>query len=279
MLLKISGKDSKTFLKTLSEHICQSIDNVKYLDLSEVSFVTPVICVIYSIFKFFGKKIRLPFSEEVSHYLTYMSHHALPSSGDSRYIPVIRLEFNKDGERKGGIIAGRFAEIFENFISEEASLFLRYSIAELVDNIFYHAESNHGAWLHVQKYPAAGVIELCLVDLGRGISESMKDNPEYEKLNPFSRFIYALKPGITRNPSRHTGEGLSCVVEWVRNNPLAECIIISRNHVYVKIVNSPPKSSEWIESRWPGTLIWLKIPEDPSVSLQEIWEILNMNPE
>lgn len=193
-------------------------------------------------------------------------------NGDTRYIPVIHLNEDKLNEELHYQIAKKFINVFHGFLSKESEEFLSYSLTELMDNVFHHAKSAHGLWLHLQKYPYFNSIELCICDLGIGISESMKENSAFSSYSDFDRFLLALETGNTSKPDFHSGEGLSSSLNWISYNPDAAGVLFSKKHWWVKPKNKKPIANEHTQIIWPGTFIWLSIPRSPKYSLQKIWE-------
>lgn len=103
MILKFSGNSSFEFLRYLCNTRFSSLDNFKILDLSEVKFVTPIICVLYKIFLHFNKNVKLPSYGEAKNYLS-----GIFFDGDTRYIPVIHLNKDKLNEELHYQIARKF---------------------------------------------------------------------------------------------------------------------------------------------------------------------------
>lgn len=268
--LHLSGGSSRNFIYSLL-----STPFPQVLNLRQISFSTPVICVLFAVFRTLDKQIVYPENHEARNYLDYMQR-ACSYMGGSRYIPVVNItsvdrviEINQ-----------RFREIFRNWLPEEAAAsFASYGLSELMDNVFHHAQSKFGVWIQAQKYPYSDCIEMCIADLGRGIATSMADNPEYYSLSPERRFVLSLQVGGTRAPGDHNGEGLACVVHWIKENPGAEGILISCEYIWLKTPEYREGFYTTKHVSWPGTFIWLKIPKKPKYSLVDIWEMLDLQPE
>ena len=150
-----------------------------------------------------------------------------------------------------------------------------------MDNVFDHAESKNGLIIHAQKYKQhlayRDRIEICIADMGKGIAASMAENPDYLKLSDFDKFMLALQVEYTSKPDKHTGERLSSILEWVKSNKGAECVIISKNHVWQK-TNKGIGQNTLKNIKWDGTFIWLSTPRNPEISINEIWEKLGLIP-
>ena len=71
----------------------------------------------------------------------------------------------------------------------------------------------HGV-ICAQYYPNRHCVELAVVDSGRGISESLRGNPELEFSTTQEAIELAIQPRITGRPEKNTGEGLYFTLEF-----------------------------------------------------------------
>ena len=271
-VLKLSGSQSLNFLSNL----IKTGFSCSTLDLSEVSFVTPVICILYEVAKYTKKRIILPNKIDSVDYLSYMrSSSQTPSySYTRRYIKT----FNVRQPEEIIPLVKKFQNLFQDWLAFESNFFIQYAFSELMENVFHHAQSQPGLWIQAQKYPTLGAVEMAIADLGIGIAESMKNNPIYQDIDANTRFVIALNVGTTSKPEEHSGEGLACVLKWIKENREAEAVLISLNNVWYKIdknigIYHAPHNI------WQGTFLWLKIPKEPDYSLLEIWEKLELKPD
>jgi len=194
-------------------------------------------------------------------------------------LPVVHLKEEELKEEVHYKISERLIMIFQNFLSDEVKSSLSYSINELMDNVLFHAQSKHGLWLQLQKYQTLNLIELCIYDLGVGISESMKENPDFSSFDSYHRFLLALEIRNTSKPHSNSGEGLSSILEWISLNAEAEGVIFSKRESWIKLKNRNPVTAESEKVLWPGTLIWLAIPGDIEYNLLYTWKKLNLSPD
>ena len=87
------------------------------------------------------------------------------------------MSSERDGDR---LVANIIEIIGHNIPIGEIRDALYYSLSEVVNNVFHHAElPTHGV-ICAQYYPNRHCVELAVVDSGRGISESLRGNPELE---------------------------------------------------------------------------------------------------
>ncbi|MDL1969481.1 MAG: hypothetical protein LWW94_00635 [Candidatus Desulfofervidaceae bacterium] len=273
--LTLHGGNSLEFLRCLLESEIEWESSCpKILDLSQVFFVTPIVCVWVKYFTIKNWKTLKPYSYEASQYLEWMNIYANQNYGDQRYIPTFHLVDASETNE----VRKRLLDIFKNWMNKETREFLSYSISELMENVFFHAKSEEGLVIHVQKYGAFdNRIEACIVDFGQGIANSMAENPEFRERPEEQRFIAGLTPRCTSKPGRHTGEGLSSVLEWIKQNDDAQGVIISQNCVWGKLKRKDEKWLKYNLPKWPGTLIWMSFPRDSRLSLNSVWEKLGFS--
>jgi hypothetical protein len=197
------------------------------------------------------------------------------SPDSTRYIPTWHGIQPKDAST----IQNYLRNILSDQLQEEAlSDLVDYALSELMDNVFDHSQSEIGFFIQAQKYPSKERVEIFLLDRGRGIATSLKDNPVYSSFDDKKRFELALSPRITAKPEKHSGEGLSSVITWVEKNSsnYAQGVIFSNSDVWF-CVNGKTGLDHTNYTIWPGTLIWLSIPYNPPINLNKIWSDLKFD--
>jgi len=259
-IIRLDGSNSVQLLKTLrGQAFPNSYPHV--LDLSLVSFVTPVVSVITQILKINDWELILPYAEEPKQYLNWMLSGTYQKP--ERYITPKIISKATDIPPT----TQEYFKIFQNWLSEEAADDLKYSFGELMDNVFDHANTDIGVCVAAQKYPQLDKVEGAIVDLGVGIAYSFENVNESNGLIFFKK---ALKMKGTSKPDKHSGEGLSSVLEWLKKNH-CDAMILSQNHVW-EFLKSKETISELNHVAWPGTLIWFAIPPNLEYNLRIIWE-------
>ena len=248
------------------------------LDLTEVSFATPIVCVIRKIYHLKKWSIIEPSNIDVNSYLSWMD---CGWQATSQYVPTYQFQIPSIAHKN---ILRDIRILLEDSVKEDVLKDLSYTLAELVDNVFDHAKSNLGVLVQAQKYPSMRKVEICIADTGRGIDQSMKDNPAYQYLTAEERFEAALKLYHTCKPDQHSGEGLSSVIAWIVENAKsgAEGIIFSNKHVWFCVQTSNQARIGVDHTKyciWPGTLIWLSIPFLRHVSFVDVWRKLGLGEE
>lgn len=267
MILKLRGNESLQFLQTFKvNHI--EWNSIYCLDLSNINFATPVICVITQIFRFKNIQIQWPQNPAVRSYIKWLLNGTFYNS--QRYIATLVL----DNKTFVPTVAKDFYHLFQRWIQEKAADDLKYALSELMDNVFDHAKSEIGVCISAQKY--ADRIELCVADLGIGIANSFQNHINWPHVPLIEWFKFGLRMKGTSKPGEHSGEGLSSVLNWLKNNSGCYSVLFSQNHIWelsngVELINELPYLA------WPGTLVWFSIPFRLNVSLNMIWEQFNLN--
>lgn len=256
------GNHSRLFVQSLvKQHI--NWDQCITLDLSKISFITPIICVFAKIAKLRGWEIIQPDQKDPALYLRWMTgeSHQRPD----RYMSAQII----NGPNLVHQMTQKFLPIFRNWVKGEAASDLQYAFSELIDNVFDHAEAPCGPCICAQKYP--GNIEATIADLGIGIANSFKGHEVWTSKTPRERFIYALEMQKTSKPEVHSGEGLSSVLIWLKDNRDCEAFILSHEHMWW-LFNNKDGTYAYPNIVWPGTLIWFFVPLQPQKNLCSIWQ-------
>lgn len=132
-----------------------------------------------------GRFLR-PTNRDVDHWLSRMDFyeivgakvsypfHRWPDGGRLQEVTQLTDEPQVD------VVTQRIAEILSGKTELDRGVVknLQTLTAELIENVFHHAQSNVGAFVCAQCYPQRRMVEVGIADCGRGISASLKGNPE-----------------------------------------------------------------------------------------------------
>jgi hypothetical protein len=88
------------------------------------------------------------------------------------------------------------------------------AIAAATENVIDHAQSPVGAFVAAQRYANRG-LELAVVDLGRGIPATLRENRVYGGLTDLRAVERALEDGVSSVPDEGRGAGLAELVHGV----------------------------------------------------------------
>jgi anti-sigma regulatory factor (Ser/Thr protein kinase) len=140
-------------------------------------------------------------------------------------------------------------------LSTESKQALLSCIAELAENVHFHAEAPTGGFAAVQSRPKRDLLEVGLVDLGRGIRASLITNPEHAAIETDADAIrQAFELGITATPDRNTGQGLFAAARLLEHNG-GQVLVRSGDGV----VYDGSKAQATTGESLPGTLVALRI--------------------
>lgn len=117
-----------------------------------------------------------------------------------RFIPIKNINYKMNYELQEEIMT-----ILNNKckLSKEMYYTMDWAFNELLDNIIEHAESDTGGYFAAQVYSNTKRIEMCIVDNGIGIPNSLKKNPKYQEYEEYDCMVCSLNKGATKG----TGQG------------------------------------------------------------------------
>ncbi len=88
------------------------------------------------------------------------------------------------------------------------------AVAAAMENAIEHADSPIGALVSAQRYHGTG-LELAVVDLGRGIPATLRQNPSHRGLSDLDAVQHALEDGVSSVQEQGRGAGLAALVHDV----------------------------------------------------------------
>lgn len=249
-----------------------SWENVEFAPISLVAAVTQAAigsgCV--------GANVLVrPACEKVDSYISRMNHYAMLGVDrretftrrmpNGRFMPLRTIgiddDVNVSMKELGGVINRSFGAD-QSFIDA-----MRLAFGEILDNVIQHSESHCGGLACAQYYPRMKYVELCVVDSGQGISQSMAENDDYASILRDELVAKAFEPktgqwyGRTLMGSQHVSGGMG----------LALTAALAK-HVNGHIWAVSRDGSAHIDSlgihvtkglSYPGTVIVVRLPVDP----------------
>lgn len=134
-------------------------------------------------------------------------------------IPITRLSyaelFRKAGFRdpvRAEEVSASSAELATTLSgSDEQSplwLALEYCFREMIRNAFEHGRTD-SVWFTGATRPQKDDVQIAIVDAGRGIRQSLSDNPDQRYFSDAEAIRAALRPGVSRNAKRSRSEGIT----------------------------------------------------------------------
>lgn len=261
-------------------------------NLSKLRFVTPsglcyFIACIQTLSINLGKdklEIIMPTNNSTNNYLTRMKFLETLNLHDTNIINTNDCSQNLLELQKISMnncdwkIAENLKTIIESQLPVDNQGILEavtYSLSEMIDNTIRHSQSPIGGFICAQTYPTLNKLEVCIIDCGIGIVESLKDENSIHKdiISDFSRdceFIgYALKKGVTSKTSNHSGEGLFFTSQFINENN-GRMKVISGNGMLL-IDNEQVVQLFDIDHYWKGTIVMLEFNLDAPVNVKDIF--------
>lgn len=143
---------------------------------------------------------------------------------------------------------------------------LNYCLWEAIDNIHEHAESQIGGYAVAQYYPSKKEIEIVIVDTGRGIFNSLRENPQYASFTEKEAIECCVKQGYTRGNAGR-GNGLFHTTRFIQDNQGMFCLYSGNYALYIS-----SKGQKTLElPYWQGTMIHMRLRADVAVNLANIF--------
>ncbi len=132
----------------------------------------------------------------------YQDYGKMPgeAKGSDTYIPIKYINIDSmrnDRYKELESISKEIAQILSRG-NKNLELCLSYSTFELLRNILEHSESK-SFWYSGQYWPSKKIVEVCILDEGIGITNSIKKNKKIIIDNDLDAIRLSLEPGISTN--------------------------------------------------------------------------------
>ena len=194
-------------------------------------------------------------------YLSYMLRKSGSPVGGSSYLAPVKLP--PSASECEVVLEGLYSLQTKSKFVQNNQMAFKYTIAELVDNIYEHSEF-HYAYVMAQKYPQGRYIELCFFDDGISIPGSFEKIGRHYDSGAHTGAIMDAIRGASTKPEVGRGYGLSTNVEMFRDIG-GEVLIVSGNGaIYLDKGSIVPYMLN-MTSRMDGTLISLRVQDRPRI--------------
>ncbi len=209
---------------------------------------------------------------------TGSTHRAFPDSVRN-YAEIIRYPHGVDNvselqqkrnytpigvlNRSGGVGREKLESAFSQLIFDtiqavpNSSSAIHYPISELVTNIFDHSQSDEG-WIFAQWYPAKGFLDLCIVDRGRGLAATYK-----EELGMSLRDEDALRRalrGVSTKKMKERGFGLRTSKDVVCK-ALGGSFVFVSGSVAIVSEGQTDQIARLPDFSWQGVVVAYRVPK------------------
>jgi len=173
------------------------------------------------------------------------------------YVPISVLERDKGTEREN--LESMFSSLIYQLLGSipGAQNAIYYPIAELVTNIFEHSRDEVG-FIFGQYYPKKEYLDICIVDMGRGLAQAYKD--EMNLTVSDGQAIEEVLKGQSTKTLQERGYGIRTSKKVVCEGLNGEFVILSGTTALIS-----SQSSEKLVSLpnfyWQGVVVSCRIPK------------------
>ena len=231
-------------------------------DLSKVGWVFPLLILpIASHIRDTGSEYILPENHDVHAYLETIGFPEGVNSisqinKEKTYIPICVLERNNPQKND---LESTFAEMVYKVLEPNTQVkdAIYYPITELVDNIFEHSKAEEG-YVFAQYYPTKKFVDLCIVDRGRGITASYKEEKNLEFSD--GEAIKAALDGLSTKPEQARGYGIRTTRKIICDGLGGEFVIISGKAAFYSLQNKE-NIYKLCNFYWKGVIAAYRIPQ------------------
>lgn len=185
-------------------------NEVVEFDFSQLTWLYPMLVLPIAAYESTTSSTHKVFPDSVRNYAEIIQYpDGVDSVGELQrnrsYIPIGVLK------RSGGVGREKLESAFSQLVIDtiqaipESLSAIHYPISELVTNIFDHSHSEQG-WIFAQWYPTKGFLDLCIVDRGRGLAATYKEEMGVS-LRDEDALRQALR-GVSTKKTKERGFGL-----------------------------------------------------------------------
>lgn len=235
-----------------------------HFDLSKLEWVTPLVLLpIVAHLRETRSEYTPPSSTDVRDYLKNVhfpegTHSLNALQRSKKYIPVSLIERGQQPQDRNEILycfLNLFYKTIGSIKGTKSALF--YSPTELVGNIFEHSHKNYG-FVFGQIYSKKGYLDLCILDRGRGLAKSFKDEKGLDVTHldaiRYAMSGYSTKPGVDRGFGVRTSRNMVCEALH------GEFTMITGNACLLSKFGEKDKLFILPELNWQGVVLSYRIP-------------------
>ena len=257
------------------------LTNVTFMDTAGMTLLTAYLNYMRNASIKAGKEIRFfttrPNSDDVHRYLLRMNFYenigidldrdfkARDGSGNFKEVLIIQ------NERESNSVSEELIKILENQtkIDDVFLRILRYSVTEIAENIFHHANSPIGGVVCAQTYPDAQKVQISIIDTGMGIPHNIRTISGYEKFDDKTALEKAVQLRVTSTPERNSGQGLFFSSQITVLNGGAFTIHSLNGSICMNQKSGPVLKASPL---WHGTAVIFELPMNLNFSLKQLMD-------
>jgi len=239
------------------EKLFNNLIDSEIIEISNLQWIEPIGIALLKIYND-STRSKINFQNSKNEAISYVKT-ILSEGSSTSYMPFQKFTQNTDKITSDivKLIIGNISNLNDDE-KNDLSNYLKYMIAEMMDNVICHAQSELGGFVTAQYYPKKNnKIQIVIIDNGIGLLRSLQDNyPEIT--NEEEAITKALeegtsgyKPTNSLYPSRtHAGRGLY-ILSQIIDITDGKLLIVSSDTIYRSNQNTFQK----IETSFQGTLI------------------------
>lgn len=231
-------------------------------NFSQLTWLYPMLVLPIAAYETTTGSTHQQFPDAVTNYVNVIQYPTGVDSVDElqhhrSYIPVGVLK------RSGGVGREKLESAFSQLIIDtiqavpHSSSAIHYPISELVTNIFDHSQSDRG-WIFAQWYPTKGFLDLCIVDRGRGLAATYK-----EELGMSLRDEDALRRalrGVSTKKMKERGFGLRTSKDVVCKALGGSFVFLSGSAAIVS-EGQTDRIARLPDFSWQGVIVAYRVPK------------------
>ncbi len=205
---------------------------------------------------------RLFASTNWSHFLSPGDHPRTDSLSD-RHLAVVQFG---DAATQHRVVKDVIDRLMQATLIRRAALnALEWTLNEVTDNVLNHADSAEGGYVQMAVLPDR--VALCVVDIGQGMLKSLRSTFRHLR-DDMEAIEYALRQGVTRDPSIGQGNGLKGSLRLAMGFGGRFEIRSHRGRILWEAERPLVKSSG--QNALPGTLVDLQMRLDVDVDVGQM---------
>ncbi len=170
-------------------------------------------------------------------------------------ISVLKKQMGVERERLESMFGKMVSKVIEAATGTQNAIY--YPISELVTNIFEHSKKEEG-YIFGQWYPTKGYLDICIVDRGRGLAQSYKD--EKDQILSDADAIGAVMNGQSTKANKERGYGIRTSKQVVCKGLKGEFMLVSGSAALLT-TETEERLIALPEFSWQGVIIAYRIPK------------------
>ncbi len=270
-IIRALNRENSWMAKLLAakEPIAVAMDRLEWV---EPGGILPLVHVVHE-----HRATCSALSDKVESYLQRMRVSRLLGLGDSRqfiehppdgrFIPAVFIRSQDEIEP---VIDGVKEILDHSLLAEGVRWAAAWSINELLGNVLVHAQARDGGLVFAQVFPARGLVQIAVSDMGMGITESVRQADPHWNGSDLEGLQLALTRGWSSKKGQDgSGYGLYLMRRIVENQGMTSRMTLISGAACARIEGAGHGFMA-MACRWPGTLITMTLDLKTVINMQDI---------